>query len=96
MKIFSDSDTDNGLDERINEWIEENGVELLDVRVTYDVNKEYGFMVATATVIYIDKSEEEDEEFRLYHTKKELEIAGVGGVFNSPLFEVLEVDDGND
>lgn len=58
VKIFSDSDTDNGLDERINEWIEENGVELLDVRVTYDVNKEYGFMVATATVIYIDKSEE--------------------------------------
>lgn len=57
VKIFSDSDTDNGLDERINEWIEENGVELLDVRVTYDVNKEYGFMVATATVIYIDKSE---------------------------------------
>lgn len=58
VKIFSDSDTGNGLDERINEWIEENGVELLDVRVTYDVNKEYGFMVATATVIYIDKSEE--------------------------------------
>ena len=57
VKIFSDSDTGNGLDERINEWIEENGVELLDVRVTYDVNKEYGFMVATATVIYIDKSE---------------------------------------
>lgn len=57
VKIFSDSNTDNGLDERINEWIEENGVELLDVRVTYDVNKEYGFMVATATVIYIDKSE---------------------------------------
>nr|DAN18687.1 MAG TPA: Sporulation protein Cse60 [Caudoviricetes sp.] len=58
VKIFSDSDTDNGLDERINEWIEGNGFELLDVRVTYDVNKEYGFMVATATVIYIDKSEE--------------------------------------
>ena len=58
VKIFSDSDTDNGLDERINEWIEENGVELLDVRVTYDVNKVYGYMIATATVIYIDKSEE--------------------------------------
>lgn len=58
VKIFSDCDTDNGLDERVNEWIEENGVELLDVRVTYDVNKQYGFMVATATVIYIDKSEE--------------------------------------
>lgn len=58
VKIFSDSDTDNGLDEAINEWIEENGVELLDVRVTFDQNKKYGFMVATATVIYIDKSEE--------------------------------------
>ena len=57
VKIFSDSNTDNGLDERINEWIKENGVELLDVRVAYDVNKEYGFMIATATVIYIDKSE---------------------------------------
>ena len=58
VKIFSDSDTDHGLDEAINEWIEENGVELLDVRVTFDQNKKYGFMVATATVIYIDKSEE--------------------------------------
>lgn len=37
--------------------VEENGVELLDVRVTYDQNKEYGFMVATATVIYADRNE---------------------------------------
>lgn len=58
VKIFSDSDTDNGLDEKINEWIEENGAELLDVRVTYDANAVYGFMLATATVIYSDKSEE--------------------------------------
>lgn len=57
VKIFTDSDTDNGLDETINKWIEENGVELLDVRVTYDQNKEYGFMVATATVIYTDRTE---------------------------------------
>lgn len=58
VKIFSDSDTDKGLDETINKWVEENGVELLDVRVTYDLNRVYGFMVATATVIYIDKNEE--------------------------------------
>ena len=58
VKIFSGSDTDNGLDERINEWIEENSVELLDVRVTFDQNKVYGFMQATATVIYADRSEE--------------------------------------
>lgn len=57
VKIFSDSDTDNGLDKSINKWVEENGVELLDVRVTYDQNKEYGFMVATATVIYTDRTE---------------------------------------
>lgn len=57
VKIFSDCDTDKGLDESINKWIEENGVELLDVRVTYDQNKEYGFMVATATVIYTDRTE---------------------------------------
>lgn len=57
VKIFTDSDTDGGIDEEINQWIKENNCELLDVRVTYDVNKEYGFMVATATVIYIDKNE---------------------------------------
>lgn len=57
VKIFTDSDTDGGIDEEINQWIKKNNYELLDVRVTYDVNKEYGFMVATATVIYIDKSE---------------------------------------
>lgn len=58
VKIFTASDTDGGIDEEINQWIKENNCELLDVRVTYDVNKEYGFMVATATVIYIDKSDE--------------------------------------
>lgn len=58
VKIFSSSDTDTGLDERINEWIEESGVELLDVRVTYDFVKIYGFMQATATVIYADRTEE--------------------------------------
>ena len=58
VKIFSGSNTDNGLDERINDWIEDNGAELLDVRVSYDTNTKYGFMLATATVIYTDKSEE--------------------------------------
>ena len=57
VKIFSDSDTDRDLDENINKWIEEKGVELLDVRVTYDQNKTYGFMQATATVIYADRTE---------------------------------------
>ncbi len=58
VKIFTACDTDDGVDEEINQWIKENNYELLDVRVTFDQNKEYGFMIATATVIYIDKSEE--------------------------------------
>lgn len=33
-----------------------------------------------------------DDNPRLYHTRKELEEAGFGGVFNSPLFEVEEVE----
>lgn len=35
---------------------------------------------------------EECEEFRLHHTRKELEDAGFSEVFNSPLFEVEEVE----
>lgn len=35
---------------------------------------------------------EECEEFRLHHTRKEIEDAGFGEVFNSPLFEVEEVE----
>lgn len=58
VKIFTACDTDDGVDEEINQWIKENNYELLDVRVTFDQNKTYGFMIATATVIYIDKSEE--------------------------------------
>lgn len=58
VKIFTACDTDDGVDEEINQWIKENNYELLDVRVTFDQNKAYGFMIATATVIYIDKSEE--------------------------------------
>lgn len=51
VKIFTDSDTDGGIDEEINQWIKEHNCELLDVRVTYDVNKVYGFMIATATTL---------------------------------------------
>lgn len=37
--------------------------------------------------------EQEYEFFRLHHTRKELEEAGFGEVFNSPLFEVEEVEE---
>ena len=37
-------------------------------------------------------SEQEYEFFKFKHTKEELEKAGFGEVFNSPLFEIEEVD----
>lgn len=33
-----------------------------------------------------------DKKFRTAHTRKELEEAGFGEIFNSPLFEVVEVE----
>lgn len=36
------------------------------------------------------------DRFRAIHTRKDLEKAGFGEVFDNPMFEVKEVDDGND
>lgn len=36
------------------------------------------------------------DRFRAIHTRKELESNGFGEVFDNPMFEVKEVDDGND
>ncbi|MTR26009.1 hypothetical protein GMC29_06610 [Streptococcus salivarius] len=58
VKIFSDSDTDKGLDETINKWIEENRFELIDVRVDCNIEMNYGIVRYTATVIYTDRSGE--------------------------------------
>lgn len=38
------------------------------------------------------ESRMETDEIRTEHTRKELEEAGFGEVFNSPLFEVKEVE----
>lgn len=46
------------LDEVINRWIKDNGFELLDVRLVCNFDAKYGILQYTATVIYIDKSEE--------------------------------------
>ena len=42
--------------------------------------------------IWVFRSSEENEEYRTRHTRKELEEAGFGEVFNCPLFEVEEVE----
>ncbi|HGJ2135958.1 TPA: DUF1642 domain-containing protein [Streptococcus pneumoniae] len=41
---------------------------------------------------WLFSEKEETKEYRIAHTRKELEEAGFGEVFNSPLFEVLEVE----
>lgn len=50
----------------------------------------------TKTQSWLFASETELERFRAHHTRKELEEAGFGWVFNCPGVEVKEVDDGND
>lgn len=54
------------------------------------------FRVLKYNVFYNDwftGSDRGDSKFKLHHTRKELEEAGFGDVFNSPLFEVEEVQD---
>lgn len=41
---------------------------------------------------WLFSEKEETKEYRTAHTRKELEEAGFGEVFNNPLFEVVEVE----
>lgn len=50
-------DTDT-LDEEINAWIENYDKKLIDVKLTVIWEEENDYVAYTATVIYIDKSEE--------------------------------------
>jgi hypothetical protein len=52
VKIFITNNKSSQLDETINEWIEENGFELLDVRTTCNIDMDYEIVQYTATVIY--------------------------------------------
>lgn len=47
----------------------------------------------TKTQKWLFASKTELERFRAHHTRKELEEAGFGEVFDSPLFEVKEVEE---
>lgn len=51
VKIFI-TNKSSQLNKTINKWIEENGFELLDVRVTGNIDAKYGIVQYTATVIY--------------------------------------------
>lgn len=95
-------------DKRVSDWFYENNIETfvrawLD---GYDVEKEKRYLVKIKGVdscfecLYYGmgsntwsfRMKHESGYFRRSHTRKELEEAGFGGVFNSPLFEVEEVE----
>ena len=54
--------------------------------------KGFEFLTFKFGHVWIFSNEEEDEEFRLHHTRKELEEAGFGWVFDCPGVEVTEVE----
>lgn len=91
-------------DKRVPEWFYENNIETF-VRAWidgYEVEKEKKYTVKlTKTQQYLYCIDNDftfvtyarpDDNPRLYHTRKELEEAGFGEVFNSSLFEVEEVE----
>lgn len=103
-------DASNGYYKDVKEWVESNGNILAQAWVYgYTVEKEPKYMVRIKGVSEINRylNKECDEEFLFadsgesedYQTKftrKELEDADFGWVFDCPGMEVKEVDDGND
>ena len=57
VKFFSKLYDCDSLDKEINEWIEDNNMELKDVKLTVDWEDGSDYVKYTATVIYTDKSE---------------------------------------
>lgn len=54
--------------------------------------KGFEFLTFKFGHVWIFSNEEEDEEFRLHHTRKQLEEAGFGWVFDCEGVEIEEVD----
>lgn len=95
-------------DKRVQEWFYEGNIETFARAWIdgYEVEKEKRYIVKmkgmnkSSTILKLDKILGswylgEDAEYSYTkdaHTRKELEEAGFGGVFDSPLFEVEEVE----
>ena len=54
--------------------------------------KGFEFLTFKFGHVWIFSNEEEDEEFRLHHTRKQLEEANFGWVFDCPGIEIEEVE----
>ena len=58
VKFFEKLYDCNSLDEEINGWIEDNNMELIDVKLSADWEDATDYVKYTATAIYTNKSEE--------------------------------------
>lgn len=95
-------------DKRVPEWFYEGNIEkfCLSWILGYDVEEEKRYYIRLKNVdenynylnyikhlnAWVLAEIKTDKKFRTEHTKKELEDADFGEVFNSPLFEVEEVE----
>jgi hypothetical protein len=95
-------------DKRVPEWFYEKNIEtFIRAWIDgYEVEKEKRYLVKLKGVVcnsrvlrhninedtWFMSNEKNYTDLKSYHTRKELEEAGFGEVFNSPLFEVEEVE----
>lgn len=103
MKVIEDH-----YDKRVPEWFYEKNIEtFIRAWIDgYEVEKEKRYLVKLKGVVcnsrvlrhninedtWFMSNEKNYTDLKSYHTRKELEEAGFGEVFNSPLFEVEEVE----
>lgn len=77
-------------------WLDDYEVEK-EKRYTVKIKgmeKDYNFLnLIIFQNVWVLSSLKIDKKFRSFHTRKELEEAGFGEVFNCPLFEVEEVEE---
>ena len=87
--------TDNNTDTFARAWLDGYEVEK-EKRYLVKVKgmlKGFEFLTFKFGHVWIFSSEEEDEEFRLHHTRKELEEAGFGWVFGCEGVEIEEMEE---
>ncbi|RSJ46651.1 DUF1642 domain-containing protein [Streptococcus gordonii] len=81
--------SDESVDERVFRWV----VDSLDNQETFAKAWIFGYEIEEEKRYLVKIKLGSFGELRKHHTRKELEEAGFGEVFNSPLFEVEEVEE---
>lgn len=92
--LFEDEDSDNQ-ETFARAWLDGYEVEkeklyLVKIKCLSEEYKYLNYFKSCREWLFSEK--EETKEYRTAHTRKELEEAGFSEVFNSPLFETVEVE----